>query len=165
MKDWITPKAEVKISSIGGKGLFAKEPIKTGEKIVVWWGEYTNKSGAEIANQLGKLVMQWDDDLFSVEERGEDQGYFINHSCDSNLWMQNAYTLVTRKEILLGEELTADYALWEADENHIPNWECQCGSSICRHQITGKDWRLPEIQKRYRNHFSPLINKRIKALN
>ena len=66
IKDWITPKAEVGNSSVGGKGLFTKEIIKAGEKVIVWRGEYANRTGAEQARQRGKLVMQWDDDLFSV---------------------------------------------------------------------------------------------------
>ena len=163
IKAWITPKAEGGNSSVGGKGLFTKEIIKAGEKVIVWRGEYANRTGAEQARQRGKLVMQWDDDLFSVEDRGDDQGYFINHSCDSNLWMQDAFTLIAKRDIIPNEEITADYALWEAGD-YVSSWNCNCGSPLCRKKITGKDWRLPEVQKRYLNHFSPLINKRIKDL-
>ena len=161
-KDWINPKIEINISSIGGKGMFAKEKISQGEKIIVWRGEYTDSFGAKKALKNDKLVMQWDDDLFSVEERGDDQGYFINHSCDANLWMEDAFTLIARREIDLGEEITADYALWEADENYISKWKCGCGSTDCRKKITGKDWQLKAVQEKYKDHFSPLINTRIK---
>ena len=68
------------------------------------------------------------------------------------------------KYIKSGEEITADYALWEADENYISKWECSCGSIDCRKKITGKDWRINKIQEKYKDHFSPLINKRIKML-
>ncbi len=70
--------------------------------------------------------MQRDEDLFSIEDRGEDDTYFINHSCDGNLWMQDAFTLVARREILPGEEITADYALREENENKISTWKCSC---------------------------------------
>lgn len=92
------------------------------------------------------------------------QVYYINHSCDPNIWLQDAATLVARRDIPAGEEITADYILWEADENYIAKWDCQCGSSLCRKKITGKDWRLPELQERYKGHFSPLLNKRIKEV-
>ncbi|MFZ2202621.1 MAG: SET domain-containing protein-lysine N-methyltransferase [Microgenomates group bacterium] len=161
MKDWISPKAKLGSSGIGGRGIFAKSVINEGEKIVIWKGNYTNSEGAHEAEKLGKLIMRWDDDLYSVEDRGEDQGYFINHSCDPNLWLNDAHTLVARREIQPGEELTADYALWEADEDYVSKWGCGCGSSFCRKKVTGKDWRLNELQERYRGHFSPLINKRI----
>lgn len=160
---WITPKAEIKDSPIGGKGLFAKEDISPGEVVTVWQGTYTDKKGAELAKKDGKLVMQWDDELFSVEDRGDDNGYFINHSCDSNLWMEDAYTLIARNPIKAGEEITADYALLEADESYVSKWECKCGSGSCRKRITGKDWQLKEVQQQYKGHFSPLINNKIKS--
>lgn len=145
--------------------MFALEPIKEGEKVMTWggkWGvDYVDKKGAEKAKQEGKLIMQWDDDLYSAETRGDSLGYFINHSCDPNTWMIDAFTHVARRNIQKGEEVTNDYALMEADENFVTKWECRCGSPICRKRITGKDWRLPELQARYKGHFSPLVNKRI----
>jgi hypothetical protein len=161
---WITSKAQIKVSPISGKGLFAKEDINPGEVVVVWHGTYADKIGAEQAKKNNKLVMQWDDDLFSIEDRGDDDGYFINHACDSSLWMEDAFSLIARRSIKMGEEITADYALWEADENYISKWECGCGSIDCRKKITGKDWRIKTVQEKYKDHFSPLINKRIKSL-
>jgi SET domain-containing protein len=158
---WVTPKARLMQSGIGGKGLFAISAIQKGEKVVIWGGIYVNKEQAERVIREGKLVMQWDDDLFSVEGGDDDIGYAVNHSCNANLWMVDAYTLVARLDIEAGQELTVDYALFEAEEDYISAWECNCGASNCRARITGKDWRLPEIQERYANHFSPLINKRI----
>lgn len=163
-KDWINPKVIIKKSSTEGIGIFANEPLIEGEEVVVWRGEYTDNTGAIKAKSCGKLVMQWDEDLFSVEDRGDDNGYFINHSCNPNLWMKDAFTLVAKRNIKKDEELTADYALWEADENYISKWECQCGSALCRKRVTGKDWKLPALQEKYKNHFSPLINKRISQI-
>lgn len=145
-------------------GMFAIEPIKAGEKILTWEGKYVNRDEAEKEKANGKLVIQWDDDLFSVEDKGDDLGYFVNHSCDSNAWMNNAFTLVAKRNIEAGEEVTADYALWEADEDYVSKWECKCGLRVCRKRVTGKDWRSPEIQERYKDHLSPLINKRVAAL-
>lgn len=143
--------------------MFAKEAIKAGEVLVIWGAKYLTKKEAEkIQKENPKLlIMQWDENLFSVEERGEDRGYFINHSCDSNMWMNDAITITARRDIKKGEELTADYALWEAREEYISKWSCKCGSPLCRHKVTGQDWRLPDLQKRYKNHFAPLINRRI----
>ncbi len=38
----------------------------------------------------------------------------LNHSCDSNLWMADEATVVARRDIAAGEELTLDYALHPA---------------------------------------------------
>lgn len=160
-KTWVTPKVKISISKLGGRGMFAIRNIAEGEKVVVWGGNYVGHDEAMLAKDRGMLVMQWDDDLYSVEERGDDDSYFINHSCDPNLWMVDAVTLVARRNISLGEELTADYALWEADESYVSQWSCTCGTTLCWGRVTGRDWQNKALQQRYKDHFSPLINKRI----
>ncbi len=159
---WINPKVDIRSSPLQGKGMFAKEPIKKGEVIVIWGGDYTTDE--EIATKekkKGKLVIQLDDNLWSIEQRGEDLTYFMNHSCDPNVWMKDAMTLTSRRDISPNEELTTDYALWEGGD-YVASWTCACASQKCRKKITGKDWRSQELQKRYKNHFSPLINKLIR---
>ena len=160
--NWISANVENRETKDKERGMFAIQPIQAGEVVVSFGGEYTtDPNEAEAARLAGKLIMQWDATLWSIEDRGDGEDYFLNHSCDSSLWMQDAYTLIAKRDILTDEELTADYALWEADETFIAKWECRCGSLGCRKKITGKDWRLRELQERYRNHFSPLLNKRI----
>ena len=163
-QDWKSSKVDIHTSSVEGKGLFANSDIDRGEKIIVWGGNYTDENGALEAKKNGLLVMQWDDDLYSFESRANDDGYFINHSCDPNMWMADAYTLITSRDIKSGEELTADYALWEADESYVSKWKCKCGSPLCRGRVTGVDWKKPDLQNRYKEHFSPLLNKRIQRL-
>ena len=164
-QDWLNPKIEIKDSPVEGKGIFALEDIPEGEKVVVFGGKYVTRREVENCRKQGKLVMQWDEDLYSCEDRGDEDGYFINHSCDPNIWLLDAYTLVARRDIKKGEELTADYAMWEADEDYVSQWECKCDSPFCRGRVTGKDWQEPDLQQRYKGHFSPLINKRIRMAN
>ncbi len=158
---WLSPKIKVIDSSIEGKGMFATCGIKEGEIIVIWGGCYTDRIGALQKRQEDKGVMQWDEDVFSYETTGDDDPYSINHRCDPNSWMSDAFTIIARRTIIAGEEITADYALWETNESFVSTWKCNCGSVGCRGEVRGKDWRNPELQKRYRGHFSPLINKRI----
>lgn len=162
-EDWVNSKIEIKDTNNRGKGMFATEIISKGETVIIWGGNYVNKEDAEKAKQDGKLVMQFDDDLFSIEERGESNAYFINHSCNPNVWMKDTFTLEAMRDINIGEELTVDYVLFETNEDKISKWECRCGSENCRNIITGKDWKLPEIQEKYKGHFIPFINKKISA--
>jgi SET domain-containing protein len=160
-QSWVNPKIQIKTSTLGGRGMFAVRPITQGEKVLIWGGEYVGKREAEQAAHSGKLVMQWDEDLFSIEDRGDDDAYYINHSCDPNVWMGDVNTLIARRDVSAGEELTADYALWEAREDHVSKWNCSCGARNCRAKVTGRDWMLPELQAAYTTHFSPLLNNRI----
>lgn len=160
-EDWINPKIEIRNTENRGKGMITTDSILKGETVVIWGGNYVNKEQAEKAKTEGKLVMQFDEDLFSIEDRGTSDAYFINHSCDPNVWMKDAFTLEAMRDIASDEELLADYALWETDEDKISKWECKCGSKKCRHIITGKDWQIPKLQEKYNGHFLPLIEKRI----
>jgi hypothetical protein len=114
---WFSPKIEVRTSSVEGRGSFAVQRIDPGEVVEVW-GErsegklvvtYTTDRGlAERARAKGKDVKQWDDDLYGIEDRGADEGYFLSHSCDSNLWFKDAFSLLARRGAEPGEELTID---------------------------------------------------------
>ncbi len=171
-KSWIDPRIKIKPSTLHGKGMFAVASIEKGEVVIIWGlpETYGNKEDAEKAAAKGRAkgksiyIDQIDDNLFSVEERGVDPTYFMNHSCDPNVWMKNEVTLIARRDIKRGEELALDYALAEAEEDFVASWECVCGSPLCRKRVTGKDWRISQLQERYNGHFIPLINRRIAKL-
>ena len=167
---WFSPKIELRSSPVHGHGSFATEPVEIGEVVEVWgeWVEgsqvvtYTSDpAAAGSARAEGKVVTQWDDGLYSIEERGAVEGYFLNHSCNCNLWFEDAFTLVARHRVESGEELTIDYALFEDDEQFRAPWRCRCRAQVCRGTVTGQDWQLADVQARYAGHFSPLLAKKI----
>ncbi len=157
---WLDPRIVARPSSIEGLGLFAISPIAKGDTVGILGGRVIDDdelrriaqvrakyNSAAIADGLNLLL---DDD--EVIARG-------NHSCDSNLWMRDEVTLEARSDIAPGEEVTIDYALQTA----LANWEmaCNCCSPRCRKVVRGDDWMRPELQDRYRGHFSPFLNRRI----
>jgi hypothetical protein len=158
---WLSPKARLADILGKGRGLVATAPIAAGETVIRWGGDYRDAEGARRAEAEGRGVMQWDEALFSVETDDEDPACLLNHSCEGNLGMADAVTLVALRDIAAGEELTADYALWEADEDYVSDWECRCGTASCRGRIRGRDWRRRDVQERYTDFFSPLLSRRI----
>lgn len=162
---WIYPRIQIRASSIQGKGMFARESIQAGEVVVIRGGQFLSKAEfkADKTTELSAVPIDDDIHLKTKPEKLENLDEFINHNCDSNVWLQDEVTLVAKRDIATGEELTIDYALWEAN----PSWQiqCYCGSAVCRRLVTGNDWGLPEVQIRYRSHFSPYIETRIKKLN
>jgi len=161
--NWMSPKIRLVLSPIQGKGLQAIEAIDKGETVLIWRTGYTDLAGTMAAQQQGKGIMQWDENVFSYDAGGDDEPYAINHSCDPNTWMADAYTIIARRAICVGDEITTDYALWEMREDFISSWTCQCGAVNCRGHVTGNDWKYPELQERYGGHFSPLINTWIQS--
>jgi hypothetical protein len=163
LEAWIDPRIAVRPSPIHGRGMFAAEPIRAGEVVIIWGGELFTAEDIRACKARMSSVAALDEDVYLADPVDDPDGpdYFLNHSCDPNVWMRDAVTLIARRDITPGEELTADYALWEADDDWTLPEECCCGSRLCRTIITGGDWRLAALQERYAGHFSPLLNRRI----
>lgn len=162
---WMSPKLTTKPSSMHGGGVFTVEPIMKGEVIVRWGGQVYTTQQLLDGETNDQTACQIDDDLHiaspasAIELIDSD---LMNHSCDPNTWMDDEATISARRDIAPGEEVTADYALWVAYPGYETIAECHCKSTLCRHHITGDDWRLPELQKRYEGHFPPYLARRIK---
>lgn len=137
---WRDSRIEVRYSPIHGQGMFACAPVKAGEVVLIWGG--TVFTEAEIragkANPLSMSILDEGLYLADTAKSQDSVDYYLNHSCDPNVWMQDAITLIARRNIEPNEELTADYAMWEAD----PTWiihPCQCGAKLCRGKVTGAE--------------------------
>jgi hypothetical protein len=89
-----------------------------------------------------------------------DHGF--NHSCDPNLWWTADGTLVTRRAVAAGEELTFDYASADTDPGFL--LRCHCETYRCRQMVTGDDWQIAELQRLYEGHWSPAVQRLIGAL-
>lgn len=143
-------------------GSFATQPIKAGELIAVWGGEIMTREQLEAQSKLLQMLsIQVEENLFLVSTYPSD-GDRINHSCDPNAWIEGQIALVARRDIYPGEEVTFDYAT--SDCTDYDEFTCQCGSAICRGQVTGQDWKRPELQDRYEGHFMPYLQRRINRL-
>ena len=82
---------------------------------------------------------------------------FLNHSCEPNVGFAGNIVLVAMRDIGTGEELTTDYALFDDYDGAM---ECRCGTASCRGVIDGRDWRRPELQRRYGPYFSWYLQRR-----
>ena len=158
----LDPRVEVRPSAIEGLGLFAREGIRAGEVVATIGGRLIDDAElqrlATSGRRYNSAAVDEGVNVLIADDEPITRG---NHSCDPNVWLVDASTLVARRDIALGEEITTDYATQTAVE-----WEmsCHCGSALCRGTIRGSDWQRPELQRRYEGHFAPFLNARIRAL-
>jgi SET domain-containing protein len=137
-------------SGIHGKGVFARERIPAGTRLV----EYT---GERITQEEGDRRYPWRDDapyytlLFSVEDdlvvdggvRGNLSKY-INHSCDPNcasVIEDRRIYIDSIREIAPGEELSYDYQLLTQGRHTAAakrRFPCHCGAANCRGTLLKK---------------------------
>ena len=166
-------KVRVAESPIEGRGLFAVVAIPAGTPI------FDDEPGDTVADS--HVVMTEDEfaayietvdkynavaiggGLHRVNLNLDDPSTCGNHSCDPNAWLSDdKTTLVARRDIAVGEEVTTDYALW----SDTADWtmRCNCGSQLCRGELTGQDWQRDDLQAAYRGHWPSFIELRIAEL-
>jgi uncharacterized protein len=156
LMSWLDPRAQIRHSTVEGRGIFASAPIAVGDTVMVLGGAIIDD--VQLAEQRPHSSLAIAEGVNLVQDN-DDPSQFGNHSCDPNLWMLDEVAIVARRNIAEGEELTIDYALMTVAPWHM---ECHCGVPTCRGTITGNDWRLPDLRSRYQGHFSPFINERIR---
>jgi hypothetical protein len=150
----------IKDSGIQGKGLFATADIKAGEETwrqepdqpryhvdeVRRWPQEKQEKFFRLAYQVGN---EWYHG--PVEGSPFDPADYMNHSCDPNTWFIDGATMVARRDIKKGEEITYDYATSETAENFL--LYCNCGAKDCRKTVRGSDYRLfPALRQKYGKH-------------
>ncbi len=160
---WLTPRALAPPSSAFETGRYAAERIRAGETVVAFGGLCADRAAlVMLPDDRRRRAIQIDDDLFLVSGETGDDGDAISHSCSPNCGLSGQILLVAMRDIAAGEELTYDYATSESSA--YDEFECHCGSLLCRHKVTANDWMLPEVQQAYRGWFSPYLARRIAGL-
>ena len=160
---FLTPKARPTATSHTGYGSIALEPIAAGDVVAAFGGRCITRDEFDLLPASQQVrSLQIDDDLYIAGAPEPEPADFINHSCEPNCALSGNVILVAARDIAVGEELTYDYAT--SDGSDYDEFECSCGSVLCRGKISGHDWMLPELQLRYRGTFSPYLARRIAAL-
>jgi uncharacterized protein len=123
-KAWKDPRQIFRPSPIHGIGTFVGDPFLKGEVVEDVGGIVMteNEFLAFIQAVARYNAIQIGENLHLVELPEVTQqrdGGSLNHSCDSNLWMADEVTLVARRDIAEGEELTVDYGATVALEPRL----------------------------------------------
>jgi uncharacterized protein len=149
-------------SGIEGRGLFAVEHIRRGEIVAVKGGHIiSTEDMRNLPARLQNSEIQIADGVHLAalsEDEYEPVMLFINHSCEPNVGFAGNIVLVAMRDVLAGEELTTDYALFDTSERSI---ECRCGAPACRRVVQGTDWQRRDLQDKYAGYFSWYLSLRI----
>lgn len=65
------------------------------------------------------------------------------------------------RDIKAGEEITFDYVMCVTENKPFWKMKCLCGSKNCRGIIKDSDWKIKELQKKYKGYFQPYIEEKI----
>jgi SET domain-containing protein len=171
MISWISSKIEVRKSSTLGVGNFAKELIKKGEKVIVQGGRMISSSefDSDEFKDFWYHAFQIEKDVyicpFDLKKETLDGIFNVNHSCDPTCGFNGQVTMVSMRDIFPDEQITFDYVMSDVglEEEDWEDMKCLCGSKNCRVNITGNDWKDPNLQKKYKGYFSRYVQDIIDA--
>lgn len=141
---------ELKESSRKGEGIFATQPFKIGEIVMVGIIKEVLKGNHSHASQIGKNEYVLHAGLISK----------VNHSCNPTCGIMvnrtGAHDFVAIRNIIVNEEITFDYAMRNYGVDYFPK-QCMCGSEICRGRITGWKDLSDERKKAYEGFVAPYL--------
>jgi len=137
----------VRRSNIHGRGVFALQKIRKGERVIEYTGERISHREADhrYPNDDSPHTMLFivDKKLVIDATRTGNSARWINHSCRPNCESINDEKRIyieAMRDIRAGEELTYDYNLI-LDERHTPALKrenpCSCGAKRCRGTLLG----------------------------
>jgi len=169
INNWLNPKIEPKKSDTEGNGEFAVEDIIKGEVLAVFGGHIMTRIERDnLPENVRYLSLGIDDNMFigpkNIDET--DDADWFNHSCEPNAGLKGQIFLVAMRDIKIGEEITFDYVMScsQKGEKRVL-FECNCDSKFCRKEITNLDWKINELQNKYKGYFSYFVQRNIDELN
>jgi hypothetical protein len=174
MFSWISPKVKIGTSLIvpTQRGIIAEKPIAEGEVIVVMGGRIVD---IPTHNKIGEFAefygMDFCEDFsfcpFNEGEVEQMPQFLINHSCRPNAGFRDQLRIVAITDIAPGDEICYDYAFLlyaHPENNHEFSIDCTCGNNECRSEITVMDWKIKELQEKYRDWFMPFLRDKFDSL-
>jgi len=167
-RTWSDGRLIAKPSPIDGTGLFTTADIPEGTVLMIWGGQVVNREGIDYAKYRGETVVAISETQYlalPITDTSESLDVFLNHSWDPTAWLIDEVTVVARRLIRAGEEITTEFATWfdyEPGTAYSASWNCTCGSPSCRGVLSPRDWERADLQERYAGHFSPFLEKRIR---
>ncbi len=159
-ENFLTPLAEMRPAPGAGFGSYALAPIPAGTIVAAFGGTPMDRVTFDLQNpERRSRSIQIDDDTFLLGPVEREPGDAVNHSCDPNCGMGGAAQVVAMRDIAVGEAITFDYAM--ADGSDYDEFDCVCGSAVCRGRVSENDWRRENLQDRYTGYFAPYLTRRI----
>ena len=131
-------------STIQGVGVFAREPIAAGTRIIEYAGEVISEREADVRYDDRTMARHHTYLMALVDGRcidaavGGNDARFINHSCEPNcetVAVDGRVWIDAIRPITAGEELTYDYAYERAAGDDESFYRCRCGAPTCRRTI------------------------------
>jgi hypothetical protein len=167
---WQSPKLTISDTVQYGKGVYALKDIAQGEVLFVMGGSImTREQETPLPPVLSAYPIELSESFsfapHTLEDLDRMPQHYVNHSCNPNAGFRGQVFLVALRPILAGEQVAYDYAMCLRPGEDSPfNMNCLCGSPNCRRVVTNEDWKMQDLQQRYRGYFQWYLQEKINAI-
>lgn len=167
---WLHPKLELRTTGGGLQAIFVRENVPVGALLAIMGGHVMSVLDEPVfpGGTKDLAVMINEDFAIGSKYEGEiEDTDFFNHSCNPNAGVKGQIFLVAMRDLKADEEVAFDYAMVLCESpGKLEGYKftCSCGSANCRGIVTGNDWMIPELQKRYDGFFSWYLQEKIEKL-
>eukprot|EP01012_Entosiphon_sulcatum_P018564 TRINITY_DN232_c0_g1_i1.p1 TRINITY_DN232_c0_g1~~TRINITY_DN232_c0_g1_i1.p1 ORF type:complete len:232 (+),score=27.83 TRINITY_DN232_c0_g1_i1:453-1148(+) len=160
---WYDPRVYLRRLSDDSRGLFLLEPVRQGEVMLMFGGKIVPTSDfLQLEPHLRPLSLQIAEDFWQIPAREwAETADYINHSCDPTCVVHGTLMIVSRFDVPAGAQVTMDYAT--VDPHMYDCFQCECGASDCRRNISGTDCKDPNLIRKYWPHVSQVVRDVILA--
>jgi len=161
-RSYVAPSVVISASKIHDLGMFASSAIASGEIVCIKGGHVVRKDALYSTDSIGSYLPLDDQFYLGATNPTEEEGIklYLNHSCEPNCAIRGEITFVAVDSIGKGEELTIDYA---TIDNEDYEFSCNCGSSACRRTVSGFDWKMESLQRKYVGRFARYLTEKIET--
>lgn len=166
IEPWFADGLVVRSSIVHGQGLYAIRHYRRGSNILRLGGCLFHISERRTAGVMPSTTTSLSEEVILAEQSHGSRDYsdYLNHSCDPNVGLRDAISIVAIRDIPAGEELVIDYTFWECDSTWKLKNVCNCGGWNCRKNVTGEDWKVVRPTDERFMYSSPFVKRRILAL-
>ncbi|MFH1652477.1 MAG: SET domain-containing protein [Pseudomonadota bacterium] len=151
--------AKSKLSDDIGLGTFALENIRKDSVIIIGGGQLTSDSSKFSKDKDYAGVFNEKYLMAPLDYDNPSPNWLMNHSCEPNVKIIGGLIVISRIDIIKGDELTVDYGIIAAGDFDF-KMNCKCNSTDCRQQITNNDWKNKKLFDKYYDEWAPFIQKR-----
>lgn len=161
-RSYVAPSVVISASKIHDLGMFAHGAIESGEIVFIKGGHVVRKDALYSTGSIGSYLPLDDQFFLGATNATEEEGIklYLNHSCEPNCAIRGEITFIALVPIAKGEELTIDYA---TIDNEDYEFSCNCGSSACRRTVSGFDWKMESLQRKYVGRFARYLTEKIET--
>ena len=163
--NFVSFKLTIAQTSTKSLGVVANQFVKKGETLVIYGGGFVDREHLGlIPKAVRPFFFQVADSIWfghGFDDMGLGIAEQINHSCNPSAGFRGIAEVISLRDIRQWDPVTIDYSSIQSVKLEGSEFECKCGSSNCRRQVSVDDWKQVTSSNPLLPYMQPFLQYRI----